>query len=469
MESAGDWNDPARSRLWLYNLHYFDDLLAGDGPSRRQWHEALIQRWIEENPAGTGSGWEPYPLSQRIVNWIKWALNGNSLTAAALDSLAAQARFLRKRIEYHLLGNHLLANGKALLFAGLFFEGAEAEKWLRKGADIVSTQLPEQVLPDGGHFERSPMYHAIVTEDLLDMINLMRAYGRRVPEVFEEAAERMLGWLATMTHPDGGVALFNDAAFGIASTPADLFAYGARLGVALPGNSSGPVRHLKSSGYIRVEAEDAVAFLDVAPLGPDYLPGHGHADTLTFELSLFGRRFIVDSGTSCYGLGDERLRQRGTAAHNTVTINGEDSSEVWAGFRVARRATPKDVEVTASDGEIVVSASHNGYDRLPGRPRHMRNWVFGENSLRIRDEIRGPFQEAVARFHLHPDLKVESGEGRSAGVIAMPGGESVSWEASGGRYFFEESTYHPEFGLSISNRCLVVRFDSNEAELLLRW
>ena len=79
--------------------------------------------------------------------------------------------------------------------------------------------------------------------------------------------------------------------------------------------------------------------LDVASIGPDYLPGHGHADTLSFEMSLFGKRTLVNRGISQYGI-EVRQVERGTAAHNTVVINNENSSEVWSGFRVARRARP---------------------------------------------------------------------------------------------------------------------------------
>jgi hypothetical protein len=72
------WNDPARDKLWLYNLHYFDDLNAVDAPARADWHRALIDRWIAENPPGRGNGWEPYPTSLRIVNWVKWVSSGGT-------------------------------------------------------------------------------------------------------------------------------------------------------------------------------------------------------------------------------------------------------------------------------------------------------------------------------------------------------------------------------------------------------
>src|SRR5262249_39544867 len=133
-------------------------------------------RWIEENRVGQGNGWEPYPLSLRIVNWIKWALAGNELGVVAVQSLAVQTHYLVRRLEWHLLGNHLFANAKALIFAGVFFRGSEADSWRSKGLNILARQLPEQLLADGGHFELSPLYHSRIQEDLLDLVNLARTY-----------------------------------------------------------------------------------------------------------------------------------------------------------------------------------------------------------------------------------------------------------------------------------------------------
>ncbi|MFO7639734.1 MAG: heparinase, partial [Candidatus Competibacteraceae bacterium] len=69
LAAPGDWNRPDWDKLWLYNLHYFDDLNAAGAADRRDWQRALIARWIADNPPGHGNGWEPYPLSLRIVNW----------------------------------------------------------------------------------------------------------------------------------------------------------------------------------------------------------------------------------------------------------------------------------------------------------------------------------------------------------------------------------------------------------------
>lgn len=114
LKSAADWNNWDWKKLWLYNLHYFDCLRQEGGYAQSA---ALIERWIEENPVGKGNGWEPYPISLRVVNLIKWALEGNELNEAMRESLCMQVRWLMPRLEYHLLANHLLANAKALVFA----------------------------------------------------------------------------------------------------------------------------------------------------------------------------------------------------------------------------------------------------------------------------------------------------------------------------------------------------------------
>ena len=116
-----------KSKLWRYNQHYFDDLNAEQAVDRVEWHRELLNDWISNNPPFKGNGWEPYPTSLRLVNWIKWALSGVELPAYYLESMVLQARWLERRIEWHLLGNHLFANAKALVFVGTYFSGPEAD------------------------------------------------------------------------------------------------------------------------------------------------------------------------------------------------------------------------------------------------------------------------------------------------------------------------------------------------------
>lgn len=470
------WDGPQQEKLWRYNQHYFDDLNARGAAGRRAWHAELIADWIARNPPGQGTAWEPYPTSLRIVNWVKWHWSGNELPVAALDSLAVQARWLCKRLEWHLLGNHLFCNAKALVFAGLAFEGREADAWLARGLAIIARQLPEQVLADGGNFERSPMYHAIFLEDMLDLLNAAGAHPQRsaahAAPRWRATATAMLDWAAGMTHPDGGIALFNDAALNIAPTLSELQDYAARLGVspaAAPASARLPARtSWPDSGYVRLDATDATAFLDVAPIGPDYLPGHAHADTLSFELSLFGHRVVVNGGTSCYGLGAVRLRERQTAAHSTLEIDGQSSSEVWGGFRVARRAFPFDYSETVDAGAVTVACSHDGYTRLPGRPVHRRSWTIRNGRLDIEDRVSGAWRSARARYILHPDVQVTP-RGNNSWSLALPGGQTALLDVACGDGTLEPAIYAPVFGKVQQTSCVAVDVHNSVAIVSIRW
>ena len=107
LKVSEDWNNNNHEKLWLYNLHYFDDLNAINCEERFIWHSNLIQNWIENNPVGYGNGWEPYPSSLRIVNWVKWFLLGlnsnNDVNQIWLDSLVIQTRFLCKNLDQTLV------------------------------------------------------------------------------------------------------------------------------------------------------------------------------------------------------------------------------------------------------------------------------------------------------------------------------------------------------------------------------
>ena len=441
LESPGDWERRDWNPLWVFNLHYFDHLRQ-PGLSEADGN-ATIARWIAENPPPDGNAYDPYTSALRISNWIKWHCAGHRLVPEALDSLALQSRLLERRLEYRLLANHLLANAKGLTVAGWFFSGAEAEKWLKKGLDIYREQLPEQILADGGHFERSVMYHCIILEDLLDLCN----FG--VPMDLSPWIAKMLDFLAAATAPDGGIVRFNDAAEGIALSPEELFRYAERLGFARPAVPTGSV-DLPASGYARLRKGDWTLFCDGAPIGPDYQPGHAHADTLTFELWHRGRRLVTDLGTGIYVDSPLRREQRSTAGHNTVCVDGADSSQVWGAHRVGKRAKI----VFREFGDDRFTAAHNGYAPVI----HRRSWRLADSGVEIEDELSGRgFHEAALRFHFAPDSKLEM---RNGGVAVRDRDMEFLLELpENGVTALSESNCSPEFGRVIPSPtvCFTVR------------
>ncbi len=469
-----DWNGSQVEKLWRYNQHYFDDLNARQSSDRASWHKELIEDWIVRNPPCEGIGWESYPTSLRIVNWIKWANAGNGLSPKALESLAMQTEWLSKRVERHVLGNHLLANAKALVFAGLFFDGNPARDWLRTGLKIISQEIPEQILEDGAHFERSTMYHALVYEDVLDLFNLLSTFDSTpcdlsvLRDKLLEKIPKMGEWLNLMCHPDGEISFFNDAAPGISPTPAELENYAERLGFRQSPETSSDSRHLPDSGYVRLGGESAVALLDLAPLGPDYLPGHGHADTLSFELSIHGQRVIVNGGTSTYEPGERRLRERGTSSHSTVEIDDKDSSEVWGSFRVARRARPLVTNCELLSSPKLVSCSHDGYARLPGKPIHERTWELHDKELKVSDQVVGGKFSGVSRYILHPSVEVAS-TGDCSWLLTMKNGRQVRFDALSGSGTVESAYYAPKFGQVLNTQCISVKLHDGNAISRLSW
>ena len=104
----------------IYNVHYFEYILCQNKKPSKNFEQNIILDWIKKNPIGKTIGWDSYPTSLRIVNWIKWMLNENIYDKRILDSLSIQSNWLFSRIEWHLLANHLFVNAKALIFSEFF-------------------------------------------------------------------------------------------------------------------------------------------------------------------------------------------------------------------------------------------------------------------------------------------------------------------------------------------------------------
>ena len=422
-----DWEQAGASQLWRSHLHYFDWAWAFTAHPDRAWAAAafrcLWRSWREDTTFGRSDAWSPYVASLRA-----WALCGtySPLVAgrddepAFLDDLALHAGFVRANLELDVGGNHLVKNLKALIGLGVFLRD---DALLELGARHLQRQVPLQVLADGGHFERSPSYHGQVLGDLVDVAGLLASAGLPPVGGLDQAVSAMQRWLGAMLMPDGDVPLFNDCT---------LVGHD-RLKLLEPAPAPAEaLTVLQPSGYVVMRAPGLHLVADVGPPCPDELPAHAHADCLGFELAVDGRRLIVDTGTSTYQPGPRRAHERSTAAHSTVEVDGADQTEVWSAFRAARRAEARLERAEVDGGDLVVTASHDGYVRLSGRPRHRRTWRLGDGRVEITDEVGGVgHHRAVARLILAPGLDVEAlGGGRfGAGPsqIALHGGD-VSME-----------------------------------------
>ena len=445
-----DWRAGRCPLLWQYNLHYFDFLqqpsLSVDSGL------GLMREWIERHlPTKRSVGWKPYPTSIRVVNWLKFISRGSNCPSDVAQSLSLQGTNLERQIEYHILGNHLFANGKALWFLGVTLE---RPRWIEIGKDIVLSQLPEQFLPDGGHFELSPMYHCLAVEDLLDLINLSRSQNDTDSNLLlRETAERALGWMEGLIDASSRFPLLNDAAYGIAPAYRQLLEYAERctakpLSHSFSTRMDGGWNSRNFSGYRVIRNDDFRIIFDTALLGPDYLPGHAHCDMLSILLEFRGESVLADTGVYEYAETADRTYSRSTAAHNTVSLDGLEQADIWKSFRVGKRGHPSEVRETSCE----TSCEHDGFSMQRRGLRHRRTLRLLANGIEVFDEVSGPAAHRFqAYFHFEPGLSLQ--EIRPNEFLATNG---LVCSVSGGAATRTTTAYYPEFGLIQARECLVV-------------
>lgn len=457
-----DWRPEETTRLWRYHLHYLEQLWALDFDDAA----TLARHWIRRHRLGRDrEGWEPYPTSLRLSNLCgvffgrhrEMTLASPALRDDLWASIHLQAEWLRGHLETHLLGNHLLENGVALAAVGSCFAGSEAARWRREGLRILRRELPEQVLPDGGHCERSPMYQTRVAWALAFLDN---CGDHEVEACVRPALERCLGALRLLCHPDGQIALLNDSALNLTNPAAEVLGYAA--GAAADHPAMGPFA-LPETGYFgAATARGDYVVVDAGLVGPDYQPGHAHADLFSFELSLGGERVVVDSGNYDYEPSPQRAYCRSTRAHNTVEVDGQSQCELWGVFRVGRRARPHDVTVRRSAAGFVLSAWHDGYQHLPGAPRHRRELAWHDSgAVAVRDTVSATRAVATAsRLHLHPGCRIVALDGRRA--VVETAAQSVTILFAGrGELRRQTSLYCPRFGVARERQVLVFEIGSD--------
>lgn len=365
------WNFTDNGMLWAYNQNYFDWInqarTSKDSANKGcYWIDKFITEVIPRQAQSENEvGLDSYPIALRCINWIKFFCRyPDAAQKKRLDSLFSQVKFLERKLEYHILGNHLLEDAYALFIAAVFFGD---EKLYRKASKLLIGQLKEQVLPDGAHYEQSPMYHCILLDRLLDCLNMLQSSEFKIQgynlafdiSLLTSYAQKMLGHLESVVWSDGSIPLLNDAAYGIAPTHKQIFDYAKRLGLEWR-----PIP-MDECGYKKMIAGQYEAIVDVGNVTATYQPGHMHADSLNYELRIDGIPIVVDCGISTYDKTPRRQYERGTIAHNCLVIDGKNSSEVWGGFRVGKRCRVEVDSLKYSNKDKltveILSASHNGY------------------------------------------------------------------------------------------------------------
>jgi len=255
----------------------------------------------------------------------------------------------------------------------------------------------------------------------------------------------------------------NDSALGVAPSPRQVAKYAERVtGVAVPPAppKGDGMRSRPQTGYYRLQTRRLCAIIDAGPAGPPFLLAHAHSDMLSFELSVDGRRAIVDSGVFDYEVGEMRRYCRSTVAHNTVSVDGTDACECWGNFRVTRRPRRVEAEWTNTNGPLALTTWHDGFEPRLG-VLHRRTFVLlPRDVLLIVDRVAGRGRHRLtSRLHFSPDCEIAADVKQSRLTAALEGsGFGVRWTRWPVTAAVEPSWYCPEFG--VRERNLAIVFDA---------
>jgi uncharacterized heparinase superfamily protein len=312
------------------------------------------------------------------------------------------------------------------------------------------------------------MYHLRITCLLANLLNINRP---ELNNIVKQPLKQMLKALGHICHPDRDISLLNDSAFNIYNKPTEIITYAESLLKKEETdyqytNQTGFFALVEAGYYGYMDTDGTYIICDAAPIGPDYIPGHAHADIFSFELSLKGHRVIVDSGVYDYEISDMRQYCRSTKAHNTIEIDGQDQCEMWAVFRVAKRGKPGNIEWKPDENGFQLSGSHDGYKRLKGKPIHYRKFDWDKKKkLSVLDKVVSNYSHNIkSRLHFHPSCEIFEIKQNTAWVTYPEGKIKIAFSGDG-YLACEDSYFCPEFGLGIPNKSLVFMSSGSTVEI----
>ena len=471
--------DPDIRAVWEpARLQHATLLLLGDDTNEleRQAGKEVVLKWIQDNPFLRG----PHYMSAmecglRIPAFFYCLKQAPGLSDEERNFLTHAIYEHAWWIEHNLslyasLGNHTVCECVGLLFAGAVFrEAGEGGRWMQRGLTLLIQESEHQILEDGGPAEQSFSYHRFV----LDLYTLAIGFLEK-NKLFECAGlkERVLAgerFLHAFEGPLGELPSIGDSDDGHAVAPGAAPVRGKAEAV------EDAVATFPESGCTIVRDTDGLVLtFDHGPLGMAPLYNHGHADALAITLSFSGKPILVDPGTYRYnGVPEWRRYFKGTRAHNTVTVDGQDQAVQETGFIWSRPYNPRLLNQKSGNGWVLLHGSHDGYKRLSDAVIHERA-VFLESGTRIlvKDSFRGQgSHDFELNFHLHPDAVVEECDdwistdaaGAKAFIRLVEGG---SFEVIRGREESIHGWYSPAYGVKLPSPVLSCRSRKQAGEAL---
>jgi heparinase II/III-like protein len=403
-----------------------------------------LESWFDECPYGRGPNWSSaLEVAIRLINWsVAWQLLGGAVSPLFeehdgarfrrrwLDAVFQHAHFIHGHYSlYSSANNHLIGEAAGLFVAALTWPcWPHARAWLAQAKAILEREALLQNAPDGVNREQAVAYQQFELDLLLLPLLAGRANGKRFPATYESRIEAMLEYLASIMDAGGNVPMIGDSDDGIVvrldpengrcgyrsllATGAILFRRGefkAKAGRLddktrwLCGEGAAaafeqidgtrvqlPVRRAFTHGGYYIlgcgfETGDEIRLIvDAGAVGYQSIAAHGHADALAFTLGVGGDEFLIDPGTYAYHSGGPWRRYfRGTAAHNTVRVDGLDQSQSGGNFMWLRKADARCTLWRPSDERDLFEGCHDGYACLADPVVHRRRITLDKPARRV--------------------------------------------------------------------------------------
>ncbi len=456
------------SRLQFLPILAKAHVLTGDNSYRLAAKE-LLTDWIQSNPAPVGVNWTvPMEAALRAMS-ICFLLNLLSplrpdeqpwLTTVT-RSLTQHLLYIEANIEFsHLLtSNHYLSDVVGLYCLSTFLEGEGIAARRREYRHRIEVEMTRQVYEDGGDYEASIGYQVLVTQLFTTALLLMRS-DRAAPAAtaFVDRLRMMFEFLNAVVSTSGQLPQVGDCddgrtellvddlqqmvqcqvaernslrvshllglgqrLFGVGGGPADDAAWHGltdttRIPYAGPQLNCGsacPIKVLPKSGIGVLKQGSAELLFFAIPNGIYGKGSHTHNDKLSFVLRVGGQEVLCDSGTGCYTRDLAiRNRFRGTAAHNTLLIDGTEQNRINSGplglFILGNEAAVTPIEEGGEAQGYLLRAAHTGYCSLGVKHTRTIRAVEDECIFAIEDELEGDgVHDFELNFQLAPHRNAE--------------------------------------------------------------
>lgn len=451
------WGFEHLKPIWLSSYHPSEIPNSDFGV-----HQAWLDDWMGDHPIASDTRylrryWMPHSVSLRILNWTRYV----TLFEEHLDEefrekinrfIHKNAQFLADNVEYGVGGNHLIENAAGLVVAGTYFQ---EKTWRQLGVRIFEQTAKNQFFEDGGHIERSPMYHLIVCQRFLTAVDLLEQLNEGSRIIRETAADGVR-FVEHLQPPDNQIPLLNDSVFDEALPLSSILQYARSIPVLdLVQKRAG--NHLFSSltdsGYYWLGTDDDRMLVAGHEVAIPHLPGHAHIHPGQVCLWIGNQRVLTDTGVFEYSAGPHRQRARSIQSHNTVQVDEQEPIRMASSFWMWGTVDPR-VSFNEATNHFEIAYSVN----TVGCPRyhHYRDIRLSQNTWIVTDRIDTDRSPVRSRLHLHPDLSVKT-ENNQFRILDSSGSQLLSITPTGHDHIsVVDALYYPRYGQEITRDALVM-------------